>query len=111
MLLELQTIAKDCLRQIRKAKSLALSPAGPFLYEDTLRSDEGFLLSLVNCKKVEDFEELVTGVSWQRLPSRRSKAMADADEHLCDQVIEIRNGVKEVCKGLVKQYLDRKSVV
>ncbi len=104
VLLELQTIAKDCLRQIRKAKSLALSPAGPFLYEDTLRSDEGFLLSLVNCKKVEDFEELVTGVSWQRLPSRRSKAMADADEHLCDQVIEIRNGVKEVCKGLVKQY-------
>lgn len=108
---ELRTIAKDCLQQIRRAKSLALSPTGPFLYEETLRLDETFLLSLVNCQKVEDFEELLLQVSWARLPSRRAKAMADADESLCDQVIEIRNGVKEVCRGLIKQYFSLPSEI
>lgn len=104
VLTELQTVVKDCLTQIRRAKKMALSAAGPFLYEETLHSDEEFLCALMRCKRVEDFEEQVVNVQWQRLPSRRSKAMADVDENLCDEVIDIRNGVKDVIKGLIKQY-------
>lgn len=104
ILKELKTIAKDCLGQIQKAKKIAMLPNGPCLYEEALRLDEEILRALVQCESVEAFEEQVVNISWQRLPSRRAKAMADADETLCDQVIEMRNGVKETCKGMVKQY-------
>lgn len=104
ILKELKTTAGDCIKQIQRAEQIALSPSGPFLYEEALRSDEEFLVSLTECESIEAFEKLVTEVSFKRLPSRRSKAMADVEDALCDQVMEIRSQVKDACKALVKQY-------
>lgn len=104
LLEELKTAASDCKKQIVRALSIAGAPFGPQAYEEALHSDEEFLDSLLMCKSVEEYEELVTEMRFQRLPSRRSKAMADADEGLCEQVMDIRNGVKDALKGLVKQY-------
>ena len=104
VLKELKAEAGDCLKQIRRAEMIALSPSGPLPYEEALRSDEDFLVSLMECGSIEEFEETATEVSWQRLPSRRSKAMAEADDALCGQVMQIRNDVKDACKALVKQY-------
>lgn len=104
LLKEWKTTAGDCLRQIQAARKLARSPSGPLLYEEALKSDADFLLSLTESGSIEEFEELMTQVNWKRLPSRRSKAMADADEELCDRVMEIRNAVKDACKALIRQY-------
>lgn len=104
VLKELRTTAGDCLRQIQRARKIALSPSGPFLYDEALKSDADFLLSLTESGSIEEFETLVTEVSWKRLPSRRSKAMADADDGLCEQVMQIRNEVKDACRALAKQY-------
>lgn len=104
VLRELKITAEDCLKRIQSARALALSPSGPFLYDEALRSDADFFTALLQSASIEEFEELVTGVSWKRLPSRRSKAMADADDRLCDQVMQIRSDVKDACKALVKQY-------
>lgn len=104
MLEELKTAAKDCRKQIEKALAVAKLPSGPQAYEDILHSDEEFLEELLSCDSVEAYEALVTEVRFRRLPSRRSKAMADVDETLCEQIMDIRNGVKDALKGLVKQY-------
>ncbi|MBR5508629.1 MAG: helicase-exonuclease AddAB subunit AddA [Lachnospiraceae bacterium] len=104
ILSELKTTAGDCLQQIQKAREIAARPDGPVLYEEALRSDAEFLQSLTDCRSIEVFEELICDISWQRLPSRRSKAMKDADEELCDLVMNIRNEVKETVKSLTNQY-------
>ncbi len=104
ILKELQTTAGDCLCQIQKARKITARPNGPVLYDEALCSDEEFLQSLADCRSIEAFEEMVSDISWQRLPNRRSKAMRDADEELCDLVMSIRNDVKESIKSLVGQY-------
>lgn len=104
LLEELGQTAADCLLQIRKAIALTRLPSGPSAYEEVLLQDEALFLSLTDCETLEDFEELAAGAAFGRLPGRRAKVMAGADEALCDQVMEIRNGVKDTLKGLVKQY-------
>ncbi len=104
VLAELRTAAGDCRRQIQRALAIAGAPFGPRAYEEALRGDMELLEELMECTSVEAYEELVTKIRFQRLPSRRSKAMADADDTLCGQVMDIRNGVKDALKGLVKQY-------
>lgn len=104
MLGELKTMAGDLKQQIREALVIAKSPGGPLAYEEVLHEDEELADALLGCESIEEYEALVTDVKFKRLPSRRSKAMADAEDGLCDQVMEIRNGVKEALKGIVKQY-------
>lgn len=104
MLAELKTMAGDLKQQIRGALAIAGSPGGPLAYEEALRGDEELADALLGCGSIEEYEALVADVKFQRLPSRRSKAMADAEDELCEQVMEIRNGVKEALKGIVKQY-------
>ena len=98
------TAAADALSAIRKAKETALLPGGPAAYKEALLSDEQQLEELASCTSVERFRELLEQISWARLPSRRSKAMADAEEELCQQVMDLRNNVKDAVKGLGKQY-------
>lgn len=104
LLKELKTMASDCRKQIHQALELALVPGGPFVYEEVLRSDEEFLMALADSRTIEEFEALAVKPDWKRLPSRRSKAMKDVDEELCDRVIAIRNDVKEALKSLCGQY-------
>lgn len=104
MLEELKTAAGDLKKQVRRALAVAKSPGGPLAYEDALRSDEALMDALLECGTVEAYGALVTDVKFQRLPSRRAKVMADAEDALCEEVMEIRNGVKEALKGIVKQY-------
>jgi len=106
ILRELRTKAADCMRQIEKARALAGLPEGPFLYEEALASDEEYLRELARCERMEDFEERLQGVTWKRLPSRRSKAMAGADEELCDRIMEIRSDVKDAVKAMGRQYFE-----
>ncbi len=101
---ELKTAAGDLKKQIQKALAITGSPGGPLAYEEALRSDEMLTDALLECGTIEEYEALVTDVKFQRLPSRRAKVMADAEDELCEQVMEIRNGVKETLKGIVKQY-------
>lgn len=101
---EWKMTVSDCKKQIRKALDLSLSPAGPQAYEEALHSDERLLQSLQECRSMEAFEEQITELSFQRLPSRRSRLMAGADEELCERVMELRNDVKETLKGLARQY-------
>lgn len=104
ILLELKGAVSDCRRQIKKARELAACPAGPCAYDPALASDEEFLNALENCGRLEDFEELLQEASWARLPSRRAKVMAGADEGLCERVMEMRSAVKDTVKAMEKQY-------
>ena len=51
-------------------------PDGPQAYEEALEQDEQQLTYLVESDSVECFQTRLEGVSYARLPSRRSKAMA-----------------------------------
>lgn len=104
ILKELKQTVRDCRKQLEKAIDMAQAPSGPQPYEEVLHADEELLPELLECESMEAFEEQVCGLSFKRLPSRRSKAMAGADEGLCDQIMNIRNGVKDALKGLAKQY-------
>lgn len=104
LLQELKTTAEDCRKQIGRALAVAGSPSGPQGYEEALRADEALLGKLLDCGTVEEFEERITELRFQRLPGRRSKVMAGADDGLCEQVMQIRNQVKDALKGLTKQY-------
>lgn len=104
ILRELRALASDLRQQIGEARALTRLPGGPVLYEEALASDEEFLKALTECNSLEDFEELLQSVSWKRLPSRRSKAMQDADEALCDRVMEIRSQVKDAVRSMGNQY-------
>lgn len=104
LLRELNTMASDCLKQIHRALELTKAPGGPLVYEAVLRSDEEYLTKLKDSRTIEEFEEAVLHPDWKRLPSRRSKAMQDVDEELCDRVIAVRNDVKEALKTLTGQY-------
>lgn len=100
----LRTAAGDVLSVIREAKNVAQMPGGPAAYCEALLSDEQQLTELAECVSVERFRERLEGISWARLPSRRAKVMADADEELCQNVMDLRNRMKEAVKGLGKQY-------
>ena len=100
----LRTAAGDVLSVIREAKNVAQMPGGPAAYCEALLSDEQQLTELAECVSVERFRERLEGISWARLPSIRAKVMADADEELCQNVMDLRNRVKEAVKGLGKQY-------
>ncbi|MBS6397822.1 MAG: helicase-exonuclease AddAB subunit AddA [Clostridiales bacterium] len=111
VLAELGTAVKDCLKENQRALALAASPGGPFLYEEALRADEELLNGLAACTGVEQFGGLLADISYKRLPSRRSKAMAGVDEELCDQIMEIRSSMKDTLKGLADQYFQLPSEV
>ena len=100
----LRTAAGDVLSVIREAKNVAQMPGGPAAYCEALLSDEQQLTELAECVSVERFRERLEGISWARLPSKRAKVMADADEELCQNVMDLRNRMKEAVKGLGKQY-------
>lgn len=104
LLKELRQTTADCLCEIQKAIGLTRLPSGPAAYEEALRQDEELFSSLAGCESLEAFEELAAGAAFGRLPSRRAKVMAGADDGLCEQVMELRGGVKKTLKGLVKQY-------
>ncbi|HBN57649.1 MAG TPA: helicase-exonuclease AddAB subunit AddA [Lachnospiraceae bacterium] len=100
----LRTVAEDCLGQIRAARRIASSPFGPAAYDEALQADELQLRALTDSPRIETFEERLLSLAWKRLPSKRAKSMADADEELCGRVKDIRDQVKEALKSLVKQY-------
>lgn len=104
LLWELRTVANDCLRQIRAARRIASSPFGPSAYDEALQADELQIRTLADSSDIEAFEEQVLSLAWKRLPSKRAKSMADADEELCEQIKGIRDHVKDALKSLVKQY-------
>ena len=104
VLKELKLTAGDCLSEIRKARALCQVPGGPEPYEPVLLADETMIQELADCQDVGLFREKWEQLSYGRLPSRRAKAMADADEELCDRIMSIRNEVKDLLKGLGKQY-------
>ena len=104
VLKELKLTAGDCLSEIRKARVLCRVPGGPEPYEPVLLADETMIHELADCQDVGLFREKWEQLSYGRLPSRRAKAMADADEELCDRIMSIRNEVKDLLKGLGKQY-------
>lgn len=104
ILKELRTSIRDCMQQIQRAKELTRLPGGPFPYEEALTCDLQLLEELLEAKTMETFEELLRNISWKRLPNRRAKVMADVDDGLCEQVMELRGSVKEAVKGLGNQY-------
>ena len=106
LLAELHTAAGDLLTEIQKARKLAQLPDGPQAYEEALAQDEQQLTYLVESDSVECFQTRLEGVSYARLPSRRSKAMAGVDDALIDQVMELRSVMKDGLKDLQKQYFD-----
>ncbi len=101
---EMKATVSDCIRQIQKARKLSSLPGGPFPYDGALGADEELLSSLLACGSMEGFGELLQSRCFQRLPSRRSKAMAGVDEELCTRIMELRSGVKDTLKSLEKQY-------
>lgn len=106
LLAELHTAAGDLLTEIQKARKLAQLPDGPQAYEEALAQDEQQLTYLVESDSVECFQTRLEGVSYARLPSRRSKAMAGVDDALIDQVMELRSVMKDGLKDLQKLYFD-----
>lgn len=104
ILKELKLTAGDALAEIRKARALCRLPGGPGPYEEVLLADETMIQELTDCQDVGLFREKWEQLSYGRLPSRRAKVMADADEELCDRIMAMRNEVKDLLKGLGKQY-------
>lgn len=84
ILKELKLTAGDALAEIRKARAMCRLPGGPGPYEEVLLADETMIQELTDCQDVGVFREKWEQLSYGRLPSRRAKVMADADEELCD---------------------------
>ena len=101
---ELKRTVSDCRDKILLAEEMARAPYGPLPYIEVLRSDAALLEEMLRCGSMESFGELLADLKFQRLPSRRSKAMADADEGICGRIMEIRNDMKDILKSLKNQY-------
>ena len=101
---ELKRTVSDCRDKIFLAEEMARAPYGPLPYIEVLRSDAALLEEMLRCGSMESFGELLADLKFQRLPSRRSKAMADADEGICGRIMEIRNDMKDILKSLKNQY-------
>lgn len=104
ILSELRTAARDLVGRIRQAQELLQMPGGPAAYGEALASDGRTLLALAECGSVEEFREILGTISYARLPSRRAKVMAGADEALCQRIMEMRSEMKDALKALWKQY-------
>ncbi|MCC8162027.1 MAG: helicase-exonuclease AddAB subunit AddA [Lachnospiraceae bacterium] len=104
VLQELHTSAADAAGCIREAEELTRLPGGPVAYQEALADDERLLRNLQDCTTVEEFRDLLSDVSYMKLPSRRAKVMAGADEELCERVMELRSDMKDALKSLKKQY-------
>ncbi len=101
---ELHTAVSDAASSIREAEDLTRLPGGPVAYQDALLDDMRLLSGLQESATVEEFRELLDGASYTKLPNRRAKVMADADDALCERVMALRNDMKEALKSLKKQY-------
>ena len=106
LLAELHTAAGDLLAEIQKARKLSQLPDGPQAYGEALAQDEQLLRDLAESDSVGCFQNRLEDVSYARLPSRRSKAMAGVDDALIDQIMGIRTAMKDGLKDLQKQYFD-----
>lgn len=104
ILAEIRRTIGDCREQILLAQRLAEGPGGPLPYMEALRADVELLDELLLCNSMEELDGLLGNAKYQRLPSRRSKAMADADEAICDRIMEIRSHMKEELKSLRNRY-------
>ncbi|MCD8248665.1 MAG: UvrD-helicase domain-containing protein, partial [Lachnospiraceae bacterium] len=104
VLRELHMAVADAESSIREARELTLLPGGPVAYQDALSDDMRLLLALRESTTVEAFRDILAGASYAKLPSRRAKVMADADEELCERVMALRDDMKETLKSLKKQY-------
>lgn len=104
ILAEIRRTIGDCREQILLAQRLAEGPGGPLPYMEALRADGELLDELLLCNSMEELDGLLGNAKYQRLPSRRSKAMADADEAICDRIMEIRSHMKEELKSLRNRY-------
>lgn len=104
ILAEIRRTIGDCREQILLAQGLAEGPGGPLPYMEALRADGELLDELLLCNSMEELDGLLGNAKYQRLPSRRSKAMADVDEAICDRIMEIRSHMKEELKSLRNRY-------
>ncbi len=101
---ELRVVLQELIQQIREARRIAVLPGGPAPYDDVLQADELLLKELLGLETLEQYEEAMQDLKFQRLPSRRSKAMAEADEDLIEQAAALRNSVKDSLKKLAAAY-------
>lgn len=108
---ELKITVSDAMKQMLEALRLVKLPDGPKPYEEVLCLDIAFLQDLLDAKTMEQFEELLTEHTYKRLPSKRSKAMAEVDEELCEKITNLRNGMKDSLKNISQQYFQVPSEV
>ncbi|MCR4849653.1 MAG: helicase-exonuclease AddAB subunit AddA [Lachnospiraceae bacterium] len=99
---------KDALNMARKALDIALSPMGPYGYEQNLRDDISLIESLNNLSTYEDIHSFF--LNNPGLSRLSGKAGDDVSDELKERVKELRNGYKDIVFGTkvssIKRYYE-----
>lgn len=94
----------DDIRSLRAALEICGEPDGPFMYADALESDLEQLEKLKETTEYETFGSCLCTISFVRLSAKKA---AEVSAEKREWVKAVRDGVKEDCKTLCRQFYSK----
>ena len=94
------------LEGIQENRKTAVSPGGPYLYDEALASDQQMLEELL---ETESFDELVRAMAGMKFKALSRKKADDVSEALKDQVKAERDVCKKELQKLKEQFFEKDS--
>lgn len=96
-----EVVIGDLLAKNSQALEVCEEAGGPTAYEAALLSDRAILAALKDISSYEEYAKLFSGISHERLSSKREEGVIPAKK---DRVKELREEVKKGLKDLGEQY-------
>ncbi len=97
----IDTVLGDLLGKNQRALDICKEAGGPSAYETALQSDRAILTQLKQANSYEDYAELFSGITYERLSSKREEGVIPEKK---ERVKELREEIKKGLKGLCEQY-------
>ncbi|HEX3020774.1 MAG TPA: UvrD-helicase domain-containing protein [Lachnospiraceae bacterium] len=101
LLLYIKAMTQDLASRNQQAIAICTEFGGPYMYEDALRSDEELIYSLLQATTYQDYANLLEGVKWARLSSKKDEAVLPQKK---DSVKAIRDDIKKLIQDIGKSY-------
>lgn len=92
---------EDILTQVETTLSLALSPDGPYMYEEALLSDQRLIQEIVEEKAYDKRFVLFQNLTFARLSSKKDETVSEQKK---EAVKEIRDRIKKSLAGIRDLY-------
>lgn len=106
MMSEAKKRLASILEEIEENRKTAISPGGPYLYEEALNSDRQIVEKLL---ETESFDELVYAMAGMKFKALSRKKADDVNEALKDQVKAERDACKKELQKLKEQFFEKDS--